>query len=322
VIARTAVESDDAIRDELARAVGPATILLAGSRAAGDVSAESDYDLVVVLPAARIARAMPHLRRAQAALEARLGAPVSVNPVPPIVLRHPERNLFVWKMLREPRVLAAAGRVPRAPPGGPPVGAEISFSYLLSAVFYLLDPLEPAMLAGERLPRAVSAGVRKALLHVAQLRLFQTGRSVSRLAEAVAQAGDPALARLERQLDRPSGWLACRRVVLGELGERPPKLSLMRATARNAQYAILAASRGGPRWRAAAGLRAIDRPLAVVAVRLLRAVMDGGDVDPAATAAARRALPAALRAAAPRTWHGLRDLVGAEWSNAHPVLGL
>ena len=73
--ARAAIDPADAIREELTRAVGPATIVLAGSRATGDATDDSDYDVVVVLPVVRLARALPRLRRAQLVLEARLGAP-------------------------------------------------------------------------------------------------------------------------------------------------------------------------------------------------------------------------------------------------------
>jgi hypothetical protein len=314
--------AEDAIREELGRAVGPATILMAGSRAAGDVSNDSDYDLVVVLPAVRIARALPQLRCAQVALEARLGAPVSVNPVPPVVLCHPERNLFVWKMLHAPRVLAGPSGPPPIPVRAPPVSAEISFSYLLSAVFYLLDPLDPPMLAGQSLPGAASAGARKALLHVAQLRLFRRGRSAPRLADALEQVGDPSLVRVAQNLDRPAGWVSCRSAVVDELGRSPPRQAALRASARNLQYAVLASLRGTPRWRAAASPRAVDRKLSVAAVRLLCAVRPEGGVEPAGIASARCALPAAMRDGAPATWSGLRDLVSAEWANAHPLMGL
>jgi predicted nucleotidyltransferase len=318
----SAADSDRVIREEVCRAVGRATIFLAGSRASGDANDDSDYDVVVVLPALRVPLAMRSLRRAQLALEERLCADVTLNPMPAIVLNHPERNLFVWKMLREPRVVAARNGFSVPQPGRPPVSAEISFSYLLSAVLYLLDPLDPTMLAGRRLPRAMAAGVRKALLHVAQLRLFRSGRSAGRLEEAVDLVADPALARISREAARPCAWLACRSAVAVELGRRPPRLATLGAGARNAQYAVLASLRGTPRWRAAASLRAVDRRLAVVAVRLLCSVRPGGDVDPLGIAAARRALPAALGAEAPETWHGLRDLVSREWINAHPVMGL
>jgi predicted nucleotidyltransferase len=317
-----APDPDGAIREEVRRAVGQATIFLAGSHATGEATEDSDYDIVVVLPVLRIPLALPRLRRAQLALEERLCADVCLSPIPPVVLSHPERNLFVWKMLRDPRVLAAPNDFSVPPVGRPPVSAEISLSYLLSAVFYLLDPLEPTMLAEQRLPRTLSAGVRKALLHVAQLRLFRAGRSASGLDEAVDLLADAALARTAQELDRPTGWLASRSAVMAQLGRRPPRLAAPRAGARNAQYAVLASMRGTPRWRAAGSLRAVDRRLSLAAVRLLCAVRPAGDLDPLGIAGARRALPAALRAEAPETWHGLRNLVSRDWINAHPVLGL
>jgi hypothetical protein len=318
----SAPDSDRAIREEVCRAVGRATILLAGSRATGEATDDSDYDVVVVLPALRIPLAMPRLRRAQIALEQRLRADVCLNPMPAVVLSHPGRNLFVWKMLCEPRIIAARNGFSVAQPGRVPVTAEVSFSYLLSAVLYLIDPLDPTMLAGQRLPRAVGAGVRKALLHVAQLRVFRSGRSTWRLEEAIDLLEDATLARIAREPTRTSAWLACRSAILVELGPRPPRLAMLHAVARNAQYAVLASMRGTRRWRAAVGLRAVDRRLSVVAVRLLCAVEPNGDVDPSGIAAARRALPAGLRGGAPTTWRGLRDLVSREWINAHPVMGL
>jgi predicted nucleotidyltransferase len=318
----SAADSDRAICEEVRRAVGQATIFVAGSRATGDATEDSDYDVVVVLPALRIPLAMRRLRRAQVALEERLRADVCLNPMPAVVLSHPERNLFVWKMLNEPRVIAALNGFSVAEPGRPPVSAEISFSYLLSAVLYLIDPLDPTMLARQRLPRAVAAGVRKALFHVAQLRLLRSGRSARRLEEAVDLVADPALARAAQEPDRPAAWLTCRSTIVHDLGTSPPRLPTLRAVARNAQYAALASPRGTPRWRATASLRAVDRKLSVAAVRLLCAVRPAGDVDPLRIAAARCALPAGLRAEAPETWQNLRDLVSREWSNAHRVMGL
>jgi O-antigen/teichoic acid export membrane protein len=92
---------------EVAGAVGPAPVLLAGSRALGTAGAGSDYDVSVVLPLLRIPWAAPRLDRAASRLSAALGAPVSVNAVPRFRLRRPGGSLFVAKLRAEGVVLAA-----------------------------------------------------------------------------------------------------------------------------------------------------------------------------------------------------------------------
>jgi hypothetical protein len=86
--------------------------------------------------------------------------------------------------------------------------------------------------------------------------------------------------------------------VLQELAALRFRRNLIKALRTNARYALLAALRGRVRLRAATSVSPIDRRLADVAVELARAADN------------------------PRfaSWPALRDLVLAEWPDAHPLL--
>lgn len=204
---------EQAIVDEVRAAVGDATVLLCGSRALGTAAAGSDWDVLVVLPLRRLPRAVPKLARAARSLEARLGAPVSVNAMPAFRTRS-RRNLFVWKLRRESRALAGE---PLAADGRPfALGDRAAFSYLMSALVWLLESRDERTAA-------------KALAHVEQVRMLREGEYGPRV-----HVGG-------------GSWEDARDAVLAELHlVRASRL-------RNAQYAALSALRGRGRLRAALG---------------------------------------------------------------------
>jgi len=227
------------------RAVGPAPVLLAGSRATGASTSDSDYDLVVVLPLRRIPRALGRLASARAELERLLGAPVSLNPLPRYQAQRGATNLFVWKLHYEGIALSMPDDFSFDCPAQFRATPTSAYSYLMTAVFLLLDacgaPASVETWDGARLSR----GVRKALLHVLQLRLLRAERYAATLDEALEIANDEEIARLAATSHRPSSWFATSALLLSELtGLRLPagvvrtmarsfwRMSACRATAR------------------------------------------------------------------------------------------
>lgn len=297
-------------------AVGDAPVLLCGSRATGEAAPGSDWDVVVLLARGRVLRAARPLARAAAELERQLGAPVALRPAPAARLRSTD-NLFLWKARREGRLLAAPPGYRLPPAEAPALSAAAERSYLLSALLFLLGTVEPEQLAGQ-LPPAARSGARKALLHIAQLRLLRSGRYAPRLGEALAEAGEARLTEIGAALDRPEAWLALRDAIVAELEGLPPRSSRL----GNARYAVLSAVGGRSRWRAAASSRPVEARLASAALLLLRAVGADGGIDEELAARASQALPPSLRPAGPQSWQKLRDRVVSEWPAAHPVLAL
>ena len=242
-------------------------MLLAGSRALGTAHAGSDFDVVVVLPLLRIPRAAGRLAEAAEQLSAALGASVSVNPVPEYRMRRPGGSLFVRKLQAEAVVLAA-------PPGWSlrrePLTGLTTFaatSALLSAVPACWRRSILCHDWGSR-SRARRNALRKAALHVAQVRLLRSGCYASDLSAALARlhsmppggidnapAADLA-AMLTAGLgavDPVEGFLILRQCILGQLAEinnTPFRMSTVRCLVRNLQYAVLAQLRGRNRWRA------------------------------------------------------------------------
>ena len=326
---------------EVAGAVGPAPVLLAGSRALGTAGAGSDYDVSVVLPLLRIPRAAPRLNRAAGRLSAALGVPVSVNAVPTFRLRRPGGSLFVARLRAEGVVLAA-------PPGWSlrrqPLAGVTTFaagSALLSAARSLLATFDTSVMAGMTVPGQAGRALRKAALHVAQVRLLRSGQYASDLDGALARlralpaagSGEVPATELADELaaglsavSTVDGFVRIRGCVLdqlADLGGPPCRLTVARSLVRNAQYAALARLRGRSRWRVALSWRSVETALAETQLELLRALDPGsaGGLDPAHLRLACAALPARLGPAGWRTWEGLRDLVLAEWLDAHPLAG-
>jgi predicted nucleotidyltransferase len=287
------------IASALRSAIGDRPILLCGSRATGEASADSDYDVAVVVPLHALPLAMGRLRTASRELTARLGVAVTANPLPARHLRAARPPLFVWKALVEGRLLHAPAGFRTPPPGAPSIGPRMRFSYLLSAAMYLLAPVA----AGELVDGSpgLAAANRKALRHLAQVRLLEGGRYAPRLVDAVALLGDARLAAAAAEPEALATWRVLRDQLLDELS-RGPDDSPARALLVNAQYASLGMlRRRRRRWLGAFALRAADRRLGDAAVGLLV------DLDADADAARGQALARRIL---------------AELPDAHPLMGL
>lgn len=282
--------SDEVIVSSVRDVFGEVPVLLCGSRAAGTSTSSSDYDLLVGMPARRIPFALRRLGALGATLTGELDAPVSVNPLPLGLLRR-RPNLFVWKLRREARVLSPEGGFTLPAAGAPPLDDTVRFSYLMTALLQLLSVADQD---GDRRERAV----RKALLHVAQLRLWEQGTYPLTLEEALSALDGDVLAGAASRAASLEGWSEARSLVVAELAALRFRRRVLKGLRTNVRYAVLAALRGRLRLRAAASLSPIDRRLADVAIELARA------------------------ADSPRfaSWPALRDLVLAEWPDAHPLL--
>jgi predicted nucleotidyltransferase len=290
VSAVAARQSEEVIVTSVRAAFGEVPVLLCGSRAAGTSTTASDYDLLIAMPRRRIPFALRRLGALAATLTDELAAPVSVNPLPLGLLRR-RPNLFVWKLEREALVLSPERGFKLPAAGEPPLDDNARFSYLMTALLQLLSVADHA---DDRQQRAV----RKALLHVAQLRLWEQGTYPQTLEEALPKLNDNALTGPASKADSLEGWRETRSLVVGELVALGPPRNLIKALRTNARYAVLAALRGRLRLWAVTTLRPIDRQLADVAVELALAV----DGPPSAS------------------WTALRDRVLAEWPDAHPLL--
>ena len=327
---------------EVSRRVGCVPVLLAGSRALGTAHAASDYDVSVVLPLRRIPWATRSLAEAARHLSAVLGRDVSVNPVPRFRMRRPGGSLFVGKLQAEAVTLAA-------PPGWSlcrrPLTGVTTFaatSALLSAAQVLLATFGPAVMIGGPVPSQARNSLRKAALHVAQVRLLRSGRYASDLTVALSElrstppsADDTApAAELADALtaglvaaDAVAGFSSLRQCILGQLGEitnTPFRMPAGRCLVRNLQYAVLAQLRGRNRWRAVFRRAPVEVALAETQLALLRALdLEAADgVDAVQLRLAATALPSFLLMRQTRTWEDLRDLALAEWRDAHPLVGV
>jgi hypothetical protein len=337
------IPAEEAARivSEVTRRTGSVPVLLAGSHAMGTAHADSDYDVVAVLPLLRIPRAAPRLAEAALTLSAGLGAPVSVNPVPAFRMRRPGGSLFVGKLRAEAVVLAA-------PPGWSllrePLTGVTKFaacSALLSAVRSLLEVFDTSVMAGSPAPAQARGALRKAALHIAQVRLLRAGRYASDLDKALsrlrctppgrtseAPGSDAELsAALSSSLMATSameGFLRLRQCLLAEIDAAPFRLPAAKALVRNAQYAALARLRGRNRWRVALRRTSVEGALAATQVALLRALAPGAadGLDRGEFRLAVQTLPVPAGEAILRSWEGVRDLVLAEWCDAHPLVGL
>jgi predicted nucleotidyltransferase len=316
------VEPDwDGIVETIHRAVGPVPIFLTGSRATGAWDSASDYDIVVVLPLSRIPRSVARLAEARITLERLLVAPVSLNPLPAFQLWRSATNLFVWKLHTEGTVLFAPDDFPIERPAPFQLTATSAYSYLMTSVFVLLDaagaPEPTESWSGE----GVTRGVRKALLHIVQLRLLRQGDYAPTLAEAMTRSQDPGVAALLAESSNPRAWFAMRGLLLSEIATVRPEAGILRAIVRNAQYASLSRLRGQNRVAAVARTSSFEYELADAAARLLEVVDDDGTVNPAALETAMKPLPVWLHAPH-RDWRGFRDVLRREWASAHALAGL
>jgi predicted nucleotidyltransferase len=308
------------IVEEIERRTRVRAVVLCGSRATGRALNDSDYDVLVVVPTAGVPFVLPKLRAAGVALTARLGVPVSVNPLPSFRLRRPGRTLLVWKALTEGKVLAGAVRPPA--PRVPALGPTAARSYALSGLRYLVEHLDPGDLRGGRLSETVAHDVTKALLHGLQLRLLGEGRYASSFAAATAMLPPAETAGLEDALahtDRLETWIDARRRLLPWLGNLslPP-----RSRIGDLQYLALSALAGRRPHPSVLLARSSLRVRLSKSVQMLAlSIRITGEVDARCVEAAAGWLPRFLRPPEV-TFTTVRDAVEREWPLADPLLGL
>ncbi len=321
-LATASVEPDwDAIVATIHRAVGPVPVMLAGSRAIGSADSTSDYDLVTVLPLARIPRALGRLRQAKTELEQTLNAPVSLNPMPAFQVHRSATNLFVWKLWTEGRLLSVPDGFAVERPPMFRITAGSAYSYLMTAVFLLLDGADPPAPMDSWDHTTVARSVDKALLHLVQLRLLRRGRYAATLDQAIDISHDPAIACLVSEAKGPRSWLTTRSLLLSELTGLQPRRTLPSTVFRNFQYASLSQLRGNQRWPAVMRGRSSEHQLGAAAIALLQTVDGDGGIDLEALATASGLLPAWMHP--PRDdWRGLRNVLRTEWTSAHALAGL
>ncbi|MGH7425532.1 MAG: nucleotidyltransferase family protein [Candidatus Methylomirabilales bacterium] len=314
---------EQVIVEAVTSAVGSKPVILCGSRATGEAVPASDYDLLVVLPLYRIPFDLPRLSEASERLAARLGVPVTVNPLPAFRLRRPGRSLLIWKLRREGRILSAPPGFDLGRIGKPNLTKEATSSYALSGIRFLLAGIQPEELVRGPLRPEVAQAVRKALLHAVQLRLLRQGGYASRLADALAGLEpdeEAEMSELARAADRPDSWFRVRDLLVPEVDQGGG--SHGRALLANLQYLLLSAVRGRPRYlHALWDTTPIATRLARSAVLLARSIGSRGTIDAALVAEAAQALPPFLRPPS-NIWSELRGVVETEWPIAAPLLGL
>jgi predicted nucleotidyltransferase len=298
------------IVDAVCATMGDVPVLLCGSRATGSASPMSDYDVLVGVPRLRLPFVVRCLEAAAAELNSELGVPVSLSPVPLHILRRRRPNLFVWKVQREARVLRAPAGFERIAPRELCLDGNARFSYLASALWYLLGDV------GEGMVPAANGGTRKALLHLVQLRLLERNSYSSNLEQALVMLGDQGLADLAVRIHTTDAWFELRDVLVDELEHTSGRC--LRAGRVNIRYGALSALRGRCRVRAALSQHPIDRRLGRLVAALARAVRVDAEPDPDQVRAAAARVPPGLRAEA--TWRGLVELVRHEWPSAHPLI--
>jgi hypothetical protein len=321
---RQVVDAEPAYRrivEAVDAAVGRVPVVLGGSRATGQHTAESDYDIVVVLAAFRVPFVIRQLARVAHSLSVQLGVDVTINPLPASRLKRSGSNLLLWKLCREGLLLDAPPGF-RLPMASEPIdGDRPAISYLLSAALYLIEELDLADLRADTLSPAMQRNVRKALLHVAQVELYRRGRHAAGLEAALDALGSHHLRAVAEASNLPDGWFGVRRELLRELRRRSARSSLGRSVSRNLLYAALSALRGQARWWAVAATRSIESGFADAIIALLCAIEPEGKISASQLQVAVTAIPGPLRPSSP-TWPQLRGLVAAEWRSAHPLLSL
>ena len=214
-------------------------------------------------------------------------------------------------------------------------------SALLSGVRSLLEVFDTSVMAGGPAPVQARDALRKAALHIAQVRLLRSGRYASDLDKALTRLrytpqgrgsdapGGELSAALSSGLIAPAQW----RASFGCASACSGSLPRSNRTAPPAGRKAWSATPSTPRWQGCAGAavgasrsggRPWRRALAATQVALLRAL------DPAATNGldtrqfhlAVQTLPVPAGEAELRSWEGVRDLALAEWCDAHPLVGL
>jgi predicted nucleotidyltransferase len=320
----TLTEQESLIADSITEAIGPKPIILCGSRATGEATDESDYDVFVVFPTLGIPSALPRLRDVSERLETRLQERVTINPLPRFRFSYPGSSLLVWKIRREGKVLAAPSGFELGAAEKPALSLEAASSYALSGIRYLTMDLVPRELASDPLSPKLVRPLRKAVLHLAQLQLLRQGAYAPRLDEAlalIAASGDQLPVELAHSCDRPQTWFRTRDLLLDEMHDADkgaPSTLLV-----NAQYVALSAlRRSGIHVRAIATRTAVRTNLEQAVVLLAKAILPAGELDRGTVSAAARLVPRWISPGANPTWLELRDAVERHWPQANPLLGL
>lgn len=307
--------AEEAITRVLHGVVGDRPVILGGSRAAGTSDADSDWDLFVVVPLHRAPVVLGGLARAAERLSAELRAPVTVNPLPVFRWRRPERNLLVWKLWQEGRVLG--GHLPALTTGAAPLTAHTRSSYAISGLRYLVAHVDPC---SDVLDADARRDLRKALLHLAQLDLWGSGRHAATLEEAVGVAPDRAWAGLAQATPTTDAWLRARDLLAATVA--PPAESLARVLAVNLQYCALSTIRGRrPQLAAIAGRPSVRQRFWSATELLARAVRWTGGPDSELVEQACAVVPdATVRRL--QDWLALRNYLERQWPHADPIVGL
>lgn len=293
---------DRVVVAEVRRAVGEHAVLLLGSRAVGTADSSSDYDIVVALPLLLVPLRLGQLKLAAERLQVSLRAPVSVNPIPTSRLQT-GGSLFVWKLRREARVLSAPRGFHLGEPGPPPVNDETVFSYLGSALLYLLACApSPGELAE---PLELRKGVCKALLHLSQLRLMRHGSYCSTLDEALAEPGNADLAAISVRAGTPEGFEAACDALFVELIPVAARLGRRSGLRMKARYVLLAALHGRARLAASFVPGRVDVRLIRLAADLVRTTCGSAGEG--------------FSGRQQSTWSEARRTVLREWPDAHPL---
>ena len=329
------------IVSEVTRRVGSVPVLLAGSRALGTAHADSDYDVVAVLPLLRIPRAASRLAEASRQLSAALGRQVSVNPVPRFRMRRPGGSLFVRKLQAEAIVLAA-------PPGWSlhrePLTGVTKFaasSALLSAARSLLETFDTSAMRGGTVPAQADDALRKAALHVAQVRLLRSGQYASDLEAALSrltttppsETGDTSGAELSAALTgvlprATKSRASCafdsafsaswRRSARCRSACRPPR-AWSATPSTPCWHGCGAGSAGAPRSDGLPSRPLWQRPSSRCSVHSIQTPWMAS--TPHSSASRVSHFRCCLGTRGRLSWEGVRDLALAEWLDAHPARG-
>jgi predicted nucleotidyltransferase len=288
-------------------ALGPRPVILCGSRATGEASADSDYDVFVVVHTANVPVVMRRLRGVAGTLESRLHAPVTLNPLPAFRLRRPGKSLLVWKLRREGKVLAAPPTFELGAAGEPLPSPEAMSSYALSGIRALIADLRPSELEQSPLAGHVQRSVRKATRYAVQLELLRQGDYVSSLDQVCGTEAED--------------WFSARDRLLEYVVARDDGVT--KTVVSNVQFLALASLRGSrPPVRMLGARGGVGASLEQAAVALATAVQANGVVDDALVSAAAQSIPRALWPAGELRWDMLRDVVESNWANANPLVGL
>ena len=200
------MEVKDAILEkicgEIAARVPAESILLAGSRATGQATEASDYDVAVIMRTLFVPLYLRRLKEIERELSQDLGIDIVINPLPLFRVHHAKGNLFLYKLKREGVTLYGKDYTKALDVGEiNDISIDWHFSYLFSAMESLVQSFEPEFLLTEpdeeQEVRLIQAAA-KAMLYCGQVHLLMNGYYDTN--------GEGVLSRL-RGLNLPSSFL-------------------------------------------------------------------------------------------------------------------